>query len=1115
MDDEDPKEGTGNNSSQSNRGKGSKSGSGGGSASSSGRKGSKKKGGFQAPHPVEPGVPGDSGAQEAVKKELAPEPKEAPVDEEVVLKADPSGLAPPPYPYTANQGPSVPEQINQWQSMQGQGGQIAPGYGIPVWVPTHGWVLMPYQGDPAHPIQTPQAIQPGLPPGAIPLSLLPPGAIPDGVLPLGAVPSGAVPSGALPASASNPNLPVVEHEPEPDNSVSDNAVAATASEEPPQDSTRAAISTGDQKKSVAPSVIPAATGEEPPQDATRAVSQPGRPLPASSDDDFARSRSPGRRIYLDDYYDDEEEGEGGEEYRAPTEPNAAIADTQDLPQADSSLAKNPGSLRKTIAIAGGVLVAVTIGVVALTIPLWNSSGVDVNSGLTGLTRLTKPEEERLLLAAKDSASKEDDWNTIELSTRLIDKYPNNSEAYFLRGRAEMEQLTFDKAVEDFDRVKGLAPSNIEARLYLARCLVERQESSKAIEELDQIQGQLNSDQKKGLYLHTRGLAELKIKDLEAAKQHLSEAATMAPQNPEIFTDYAKCLLLLKDYTGARTQAEKATGLDKENAEAYHILGKVAQSQNDTDNALKYFDLARSYRTQDVDYCLDWANLSAKKKRYADALDALGDLEQSHPGDERLKRLTNDVAAQLLKQATDIIGQKEDLNDPKAWTDFAYAKRKLKKLGEAIKGADAAIRHDPNYARAYLYRAQIYTQLNKPDLAVRDATRALELDRSLVNAYFTRAYALTDLKRWTNAISDYNTYIQERHKPSADAELNLGLCYHMLGNYDQALDHYSNAINLDPSNSNFYVVRANVYLKLGNAEDAMQDLKAALTFDDQFPRAYLLRGDLRMHQEDYERAADDYKQYIRLNKNDPKALLPTADALLKAGKPKEAQEYCLRAQHELPTWAAPYQKNAECYIALENDQQAAQQIEQGLGYSKEPGYLLAKKAEIYLLQGDYDNALSAAEEAKAKAPNWSYPPLLRAVALLYESNPSAALKAMDEYVENAQDPADQLNAEIWKYLIRSKETNEGDAKIKLRNALYKIQTTSWPMPEAKYLVGDIGKDELLKNAKGPARLTEAHTFIGIRSKLLGKQKEAQAEFDWVNEYGDRNTLSYAVAMSELK
>ncbi|MFN8659986.1 MAG: tetratricopeptide repeat protein [Candidatus Obscuribacterales bacterium] len=1155
MNDEDPKQGTGNDSSQSNRSEDSKSGSGTGDPKSSrGRKGSKKKGAAK-----------DAVTPEATDTKESAEAQESadaqPVDEEA-LKGYPSGLGPPPYPYTSEQGPSVPEQISQWQAIQGQGGQIAPGYGIPVWVPTHGWVLMPYQGDPS---QNPQAIQPGLspgaivpelPPGAIPLTPLSPDAIPNGGLPPGAVPLGAIPPGAMPPGASNQNLPAVDPPLAPD-TVHDAAPAAVPDEttaEPPQDSTRAAISTGDQRKSVAPSVLPASTDEEPPQDSTRAVSQPGRPLkpfvsgggassepepqdstrmsidspsasgpkpifesmnlpvPASSDDDFAKRRSSGRRIYLDDYYDDDEE-EG--EDRAPTEQNSAV-NTQDLPQLDPATLDEPtpGSPVKTIAIVGGVVVAVAIGVAALTIPLWNHSTIDVNSGLTGLTRLTKSEEERLLLAAKDAAKKEDDWDTIELSTRVIDKYPNNSEAYFLRARAEMEQLTYDKAVEDFDRVKRLAPGNVEARLYMARCLVERQEASKAIEELDQIQGEIRSDKMKELYLHTRGLAELKIKDNEAAKEHLAQAAGLAP-NPEIFSDYARCLLILKDYAGAQEQAQKAINLDKESAEAYHILGDVALRQQDTENALKYYDLARSYRTQDVDYCLDWARLAAQRGRYADALDALGDLEQSHPADERLKRLTNDVAAQLLTQSSKVIESAHDLNDPKAWTDWAYAKRKLKKLGEAIKGVDAAIRHDPKYGRAYLYRAQIYTQLGKPELAVADATRALELDRTLVNAYFTRAYALTDLKRWTNAISDYNAYIRERHKPSADAELNLGLCYHMLGNYDEALDHYSNAIELDPSNSNFYVVRANVYLKLGNTEDAMQDLTAALTFDDKFPRAYQLRGDLFMMEEDYERAADDYEHYVRMTKSDPKALLAAADALLKAGKPKEAQTYCVLAQHALPTWAAPYQKNAECFIAMEDDQRAAQQIKRGLEYSKKPGYLLTKKAEICLLHGDYSTALSAAEEAQASSPTWTYPPLLRAVALLYESNPAEAMKAMDEYVEHAEDGNDQLNAEIWKYLIRAKESNEGEAKLKLRDSLYRIQITGWPMPEAKYLAGDISAEELLNSTKGAARLTEAHTFIGIKSKLTGEKDEAQSQLDWVKEHGDRNTLAYAVAMAELQ
>lgn len=1202
--------------------------------------------GTATPAPPPPAYPGPSPNPSATPSQgqgpgreypgsasTAPPPAVLPPDDEA-LKGYPAGFGPPPYPYGENAGPTVPEQVSQWQASQQQWqGQIAPGYGIPVWMPPYGWVLVPYTGEAgAGGSDSPSAIQPSLPPGVFPPGAVPPGAIPPGALPPGAIPLSALPPGVLQAAKSNPNLstqqaPVPTPQPiqedawvQTDESLpvfDENEPAAAspyiqpaAVEEPPQDSTRAVIQPGSptgsknpvagaHKETLSESPVPLPQGEadvpaqgeadEPPQDSTRAVSTSGKisspvrpfvtgsqdgsgelPLDATGKVSGSTSSSIARTVvpHIDPGDDtdsppmsnssklrtpyvqpaksmlgqearDESRGAWGrhvyseyeqqEDDDTPTDPftTAHMPEVPDPAGGGRELppVRRKRSLVKTMAVVTVGAVVATIGVGAITFPLWKqsleSAGVDLDHGVVGLLRIMKPEEERLLLSAEDAARAGDDWAAIEQSTKLIEKYPANAEGYMIRGKAEMQLRTFHRAVEDFMQVKRLAPANTMGRLLLAHCLVKVGEYVKATEECGEIENNLQSPVEERLYLHTMGLAKMRVKDASQVSQavyFLEKASKFTPESAAIYSDYAESLLKTGNLQKAEAAADKAISLNPDLPEPYYIVGQVKLRNGREDDALEAFNEARKRRSQDIDYCIEWATIAAKKGQYTDALDALGDLEQSHPTDARLKRITNDIAAKLLDNAIARIKdkKKQGAEDFGAWTDYAYAKRKMRRLDDAYKATEVAILRNPKYGRAYLYRAQICSQMpGKAAQAVDDAGKALLEDPTLVNAYFTRAFALTDLKRYSEAIDDYKRFIREKHGGSADAEYNLGLCYHITRRFNDAIDHYSRAIEINPSNSQYYTVRADAHRQMGQIDAAIQDLKAAIAYDDKYPRAYKARADLFMVLNDYGRAAEDYVKYLHLNRNDAETMISAADALLKSGNPRDALQYCHDALDAVPNWSTPYLKGAECYVALNDDPAALMELNTGLPHAKRKGVMNNKKAEIYLNMRDYANASKFAATARQQSPEWSTPNLTLAIASLYKGDKQSATQDVAEYIKASNNPTDQLYGAIWEFVIQAKTSNDVyKARAQLKDRMNQIQSSDWPMALAKFLAGDLDKEAVLRDAKTSTRLTEAHTFIGLLDKLQSNAGST-AEFAWVKEQGDRNSLAYAVAVAELE
>lgn len=66
-------------------------------------------------------------------------------------------------------------------------------------------------------------------------------------------------------------------------------------------------------------------------------------------------------------------------------------------------------------------------------------------------------------------------------------------------------------------------------------------------------------------------------------------------------------------------------------------------------------------------------------------------------------------------------------------------------------------------------------------------------------------------------------------------------YYWMGVYDSAIDDYNKAIDLDPKDALFYLGRGRAYLEKGELDKAIADFTRALQLDPKLPRAFYERG----------------------------------------------------------------------------------------------------------------------------------------------------------------------------------------------------------------------------------------------------------------------------------
>uniref|UniRef100_A0A8D2L8S0 Tetratricopeptide repeat domain 6 n=1 Tax=Varanus komodoensis TaxID=61221 RepID=A0A8D2L8S0_VARKO len=188
------------------------------------------------------------------------------------------------------------------------------------------------------------------------------------------------------------------------------------------------------------------------------------------------------------------------------------------------------------------------------------------------------------------------------------------------------------------------------------------------------------------------------------------------------------------------------------------------------------------------------------------------------------------------------------------------------------------------AEIYFFMGQCYMEqiclLETYKQAVEDLTTAIDLDNACVLAYYNRAISFHKLKDWKNALKDYGIvllletsndtflkvlinrallYIElDQHdnaledfkevaqsKPKDRQLLQvIGLCYHRLKKYEEAVHSYSKLLKLDPFFLDGYIGRANSYMEFGHQEatkQALKDFLKAIHLDPTCIKARLCLG----------------------------------------------------------------------------------------------------------------------------------------------------------------------------------------------------------------------------------------------------------------------------------
>ncbi|HEY9598126.1 MAG TPA: tetratricopeptide repeat protein [Cyanophyceae cyanobacterium] len=214
--------------------------------------------------------------------------------------------------------------------------------------------------------------------------------------------------------------------------------------------------------------------------------------------------------------------------------------------------------------------------------------------------------------------------------------------------------------------------------------------------------------------------------------------------------------------------------------------------------------------------------------------------------------------------------------------------------EAIADFSHALKIEPHHAKAYLNRGYSRLQLDNNWGAIEDFDQALTIDPQAAKVY---------LKQVADTLSQEPGAINNPKQKFTKGLLIEGNLRYESGNYQAAIDAYTQIIRLDSKNTEAYNRRSTARSAVGDYEGAFKDLYKAAKYylDEQSLQPasiltvetrvenYRHRGVNKVQQGDFQGAIEDFNQVLQHNQKDAIALTCRGFARQRLGDNQKAIE----------------------------------------------------------------------------------------------------------------------------------------------------------------------------------------------------------------------------------
>jgi len=262
----------------------------------------------------------------------------------------------------------------------------------------------------------------------------------------------------------------------------------------------------------------------------------------------------------------------------------------------------------------------------------------------------------------------------------------------------------------------------------------------------------------------------------------------------------------------------------------------------------YFDLAISYLKKGLEIFPDNSDLTRELAF------TYGDSEQF------------ELMVESLNQLLD--ANPYEISD---WISLIRAYGSMNQLDKAVEACDFALAIDDKNEEVQMMRAVCLYENGSSEAAASAFEECVKFESANVAFLIVVIQCFLELKRYDKALVVAERIIAE-NPDNADGYYQRAICYIGLKNVLSAYNSINDALNIDPTNPDFLVVKADLLTERNDYAEAKEILLALLEREPDFYKTYFPLGYIYEQEENWDKALEFYRKSYDQNPQDAVSLL---------------------------------------------------------------------------------------------------------------------------------------------------------------------------------------------------------------------------------------------------
>ncbi|WP_175402733.1 tetratricopeptide repeat protein [Mangrovivirga cuniculi] len=414
-----------------------------------------------------------------------------------------------------------------------------------------------------------------------------------------------------------------------------------------------------------------------------------------------------------------------------------------------------------------------------------------------------------------------------------------------RAKVQLELGNYEKALADAKMIQEAGNSDAVTYSIIGRSLFNL---GKYEEALDPLTKAINGGINNGMLYGYRGIVNYKTNNCEEATTDITVAMNKGFNSPALKGAKGGCLFKNNEYSEALPLLIESKEDGYSESEINKKIGVSYYHTGEYEKANKYLEEASEDLPEDKETPYILGNSYFRSEYFDKSVIAYQD------------------AASRGNQ------------DPLLYNNLGKALEKDNKPGAALDAYDKAIELDEQYTRAFENRGVLNIQMENFEDGIDDLVFAEQLNGGKLQGelYVKIAEAYNQLERYGAAISYYEKAINNG-AGSPEQLTALGDVFIETESFRDAINRYTQALNINKEYLPAYSSRALAHMYLGNNQAAVEDLNVILANDPDNANARYNRGFLMEQLGNFEAAISDYNKFIDNNPKDDQVVFDRANA----------------------------------------------------------------------------------------------------------------------------------------------------------------------------------------------------------------------------------------------